>query len=71
MQGTIDMDDNRIINLPDPTRDDEPVTKIYAETHIKQGATGKKGEKGEPGPPGSFGGTLTSDVNMDGYKLYG
>ena len=71
MQGTINIDDNRITNLPDPVSDSDPVTKRYAETHISQGATGKQGEKGEKGDPGSFSGTVSTDVNMDGYKLYG
>ena len=71
MLGAINMDDNRIINLPDPVSDFDPVTKGYAETHIRQGATGKQGEKGEQGPAGSFSRTISTDVNMDGYKLYG
>ena len=73
MQGTINMNSNRVINLQDPSRSDEPVTKGYAETHYSgQGRQGAKGEKGERGLPGSsFGGTVSTDVNMTGHKLYG
>ena len=62
MQGIINMDDNRITNLPDPVSDSDPVTKGYAETHIRQGATGKQGEKDEQGPP---------EVLAERFPLYG
>ena len=33
MQGVINMNSNKVINLPDPQRDNEPVTKRYADTN--------------------------------------
>ena len=46
----------RILNLPDPTTDDQPVTKGYADTHYSsEGGSGGKGPKGDPGPQGPEG----------------
>ena len=55
----------RIFNLPDPTTDDQPVTKGYADTHYflrstgggteGGGGKGPKGDKGDKGDPGSTG----------------
>ena len=33
----VDMDGNRILDLPEPTEDSEPVTKGYAEKHYLGG----------------------------------
>ena len=33
VEENIDMDGNRILDLPDPVEDDEPVTKGYADKH--------------------------------------
>ena len=53
----IDMNGNRIIDLPSPTTDLEPVTKGYADTHYSggSGARGPKGDKGVQGPRGDKG----------------
>ena len=54
----LDMNENRIIDLPSPVEDDEPVTKGYADTHYSGGKDGSpaprglRGEKGSPGPRG-------------------
>ena len=57
----IDMNGNRIIDLPSPSTDSEPVTKGYADTHYSGGAAGCKGDtgpqrpKGDPDPQGPKG----------------
>ena len=60
----IDMNENRIINLPNPVEDDEPVTKGYADTHYSsggkgdtgaQGPRGARGDRGAQGPKGDTG----------------
>ena len=117
MQENINMNSNQVINLQDPTRNDEPVTKGYADTHYSgqgrqgpkgdignrgpkgdqgdqgpkgdqgdrgpqgqtgatgargiQGPKGDTGQRGPQGPAGTFGGTVATDVNMAGYKIYG
>ena len=73
MQGDVNMNSNRVINLQDPSRNDEPVTKGYADLHYPgQGRQGAKGDKDKRGLPGSsFGGTVSTDVNMIGHRLYG
>ena len=111
------MNSNRVINLQDPSRNDEPVTKGYADIHysgpgrqgpkgdignrgpkgdtgsqgpkgdqgvqgpkgdtrarcarVVQGPKGNTGARGQQGPAGTFGGTVATDVNMAGHKLYG
>ena len=47
----------RIFNLPDPTTDDQPVTKGYADTHYSTGGggSGGKGPKGDKGDTGDTG----------------
>ena len=55
----------RILNLPDPTTDDQPVTKGYADTHYSggggggspstQGPQGPQGPEGPTGPKGDQG----------------
>ena len=46
------MNGNKIIDLPSPTSDSEPVTKGYADTHYSGGSgqRGPKGDKGDTGP---------------------
>ena len=44
----INMQGNRIINLPGPASDSEPVTKSYADTHYFSGGGG--GQRGPQGP---------------------
>ena len=53
----IDMDGNKITNLPAPTSLTEPVTKGYADTHYSGGSgqQGPKGDKGDTGPQGPKG----------------
>ena len=56
----IDMNGNRIIGLPSPSIDSEPVTKGYADTHysggggVSQGPQGPKGDTGPQGPKGDM-----------------
>ena len=49
----------RILNLPDPTTDDQPVTKGYADEHYSGGGggggVGPQGPEGPQGPQGSQG----------------
>ena len=49
------MNGNRIIDLPDPVEDDEPVTKGYADTHYSGGDKGDTGDKGDKGDVGNTG----------------
>ena len=56
IEGDLDMNENRIIDLPSPVEDDEPVTKGYADQHYSggdKGDTGAKGDKGDIGPRGA------------------
>ena len=53
----IDMNGNRIIDLPDPVEDDEPVTKGYADQHYSSGDKGDTGAQGPRGPGGAKGDT--------------
>ena len=50
----IDMNGNRITDIPSPTTDSEPVTKGYADTHYS-GGSGQQGPKGDKGDTGSQG----------------
>ena len=43
------MNENRIIDLPDPVEDDEPVTKGYADQHYSGGGKGDTGAQGDKG----------------------
>ena len=55
VQEDVDMDGNRIFDLPDLTEDSEPVTKGYADKHYLGGGsgnTGPEGPKGDTGPKG-------------------
>ena len=56
MQEDIDMNGNKIVDLPSPKSDSEPVTKGYADTHYSGsgggGSQGPKGDKGDTGPQG-------------------
>ena len=53
----IDMNGYKIIDLPSPTSNSEPVTKGYADTHYSGGSgqQGPKGDKGDIGPQGPKG----------------
>ena len=65
----IDMNGNRIIDLPSPTLNSEPVTKGYADTHYSGGGSGSqgpKGDKGDTGPQGPHG--LKGDTGSQGPK---
>ena len=53
----LDMNENRIIDLPNPVEDDEPVTKGYADTHYSGGKTGPRGPRGLKGDKGDVGKT--------------
>ena len=49
----IKMNGHKILNLPSPTSDSEPITKSYADTHSSGGSSkGEKGDRGSPGPRG-------------------
>ena len=48
------MNNNKVINLPNPLTGSEPVTKAYADTHYS-GGTGQRGPQGPPGSPGAQG----------------
>ena len=54
-EGDIDMDNHKIINLPDPSTGSEPVTKSYADTHYSGGGGGQRGPKGDKGDTGPQG----------------
>ena len=56
----IEMQGNRIIDLPDPVTGSEPVTKVFADTHYSGGSSSKgpKGDKGDQGIQGIQGSTL-------------
>ena len=54
VEENIDMVGNRILDLPDPIEDSEPVTKGYANKHYS-GSGGDKGDKGDAGPQGPKG----------------
>ena len=43
----IDMNGYKIIDLPSPTTDSEPVTKGYADTHYSRGGSGQRKETRE------------------------
>ena len=45
----------RIFNLSDPTTDDQPVTKRYADTHYSSGGGGGGGRTDPQGPQGPDG----------------
>ena len=68
-EGDLDMDNHKIINLPDPSTGSEPVTKSYADTHYSGGGgggqRGPKGDKGDTGPPGTKGDTGTQGPKGD------
>ena len=67
MQGDVNMNSNRIINLQDPSRTDEPVTKGYAELHYS--GQGPKGDIGNRGPKGDTGSQcLKGDPGVQGPK---
>ena len=51
----IKMNGHKILDLPSPTSDSEPVTKSYADTHYSSGGGGQRGPKGEKGPQGPKG----------------
>ena len=67
----IKMNGHKILDLPSPTSDSEPVTKSYADTHYSSGGggggqrglkgdkedTGPQGPKGDTGPQGAKGDT--------------
>ena len=54
-EGDLDMDNHKIINLPDPSTGSEPVTKSYADTHYSGGGGGQRGPKGDKGDTGPQG----------------
>ena len=65
----LDMNENRIIDLPDPVGDDEPVTKGYADKNYSggdKGDTGDKGDVGNTGPRGPKG--EKGDIGPEGPK---
>ena len=56
VEENVDMDGNRIFDLPDPVEDSEPVTKDYADKHYSgSGGGGDKGDTGLQGPKGNKG----------------
>ena len=64
----IDMDGIRILDLPSPTSNSEPVTKGYADTHYSGGGSwsqGPNGDNGDTGPHGPKGDTGSQDPKGD------
>ena len=60
IKNDIKMNGHKILDLPSPTSDSEPVTKSYADTHYSGGGGGQrgpKGDKGDTGPKGNKGNT--------------
>ena len=59
IKNDIKMNGHKILDLPSPTTDSEPVTKSYADTHYSSGGgsgqRGPKGDKGDTGPQGPKG----------------
>ena len=53
----IKMNGHKILNLPSPTSDSEPVTSSYADTYYSSGGAGQRGPKGDTGPKGNKGDT--------------
>ena len=51
----IDMNDHKIVGLPDPTSNTEPVTKGFADTHYSGGGSGQQGPKEDKGDKGDTG----------------
>ena len=69
VEENVDMDGNRIFELPDPVEDSEPVTKGYADKHYSGdggGTTGPQGPRGPTGPRGPIG--LTGPQGPQGLK---
>ena len=69
IQEDLDMNNNKIINLPDPSTGSELVTKNYADTHYSGGGGGQRGpqgDKGDTGPQGPKGDKV--DVGSQGPK---
>ena len=54
------MDYHKITNLPNPTINNKPVTKGYADIHYSGGGGGGLSDSGF---------TMQGDINMDGYKI--
>ena len=59
IEEVIDMNGNKILDLPSPTSNSEPVTKGYADTHYSGGSghRGPKEDKRDTGPQGPKGDT--------------
>ena len=59
IKNDIKMNGHKILDLPSPTSDSEPVTKSNADTHYSGGGgqSGPKGDKGDVGPQGPKGDT--------------
>ena len=64
IKNDIKMNGHKILDLPSPTSDSEPVTKSYADTHYSSGGgsgqrdpKGNKGDTGPQGPKGDKGDT--------------
>ena len=51
----IKMNGHKILNLPSPTSDSEPVTRSYADTYYSSGGAGQRGPKGDKGDIGLMG----------------
>ena len=64
VQEDVDMDGNRIVDLPEPTTDSEPITKGYADkNYLGGGAQGPCRDKGDPRPKEDKG-----DVGLSGPR---
>jgi hypothetical protein len=57
MSSSLDMNNNRIINLPSPSSSSDAATKAYVDANIGEGSVGPQGEQGPPGPTGPAGPT--------------
>ena len=55
IKNDIKMNGHKILDLPSPTSDSEPVTKGYADTNYSGGGSGQRGPKGDTGSQGPKG----------------
>ena len=55
VKNDIKMNGHKILDLPSPTSDSEPVTKGYADTNYSGGGSGQRGPKGDTGSQGPKG----------------
>ena len=65
----IKMNGHKILNLPSPTSDSEPVTRSYADTYYSSGVAGQRGPRGDKGDTGLTGPKGNKgDIGLTGPK---